>query len=89
MALQATIMLQQPDENGEEVQIALIWMRCEPQIGSFLWFTGKMNAQLREIYKASSFEVKQVAHWVNGEWSPNTHAGDPIHTICVYVEPML
>lgn len=89
MRIQTTIMLYEPDEAGEEVHVALIWMSCEPQIGSFLWFTGDMREKALEKFKTSAFEVKQVAHWVNETWNPNTHMGDPIHAICLYVEPVL
>ncbi|RYG88028.1 MAG: hypothetical protein EON59_05690 [Alphaproteobacteria bacterium] len=59
----------------DDTHVASLWMRQKPAAGEFLWFGPK-----------GSYLIKEIAHWVNETWTPNTHTGDPIHSIAVYVE---
>lgn len=72
----------------ENEQLARVWMRQAPQKGDLLWFTGEDQKRLADEQGTSSFRVTEVAHWVHSGWSPNTHVGAPIHTVCVYVDPL-
>lgn len=73
-------------ENDEV--LARLWMRQAPRQGELLWFAGADTRRFQEVHGASSFHVTDVAHWISTAWSPNTHVGDPNHSICVYVEPV-
>lgn len=73
------------DEADQE--LARVYMRQAPSAGELLWFQGSAGHRLREALGHSSFTVIEVAHWVGEEWSPNTHVGDPIHSVCAYVKP--
>ena len=85
MKIQVTIMLQEPNADGDEVQVAMVWMRCAPRVGEFLWLTLDRE-RIKAEFGVTSFEVKQVAHWVGDTMDRQEHP--PIHTICVYVEPV-
>ncbi len=65
--------------NNDDEEIASIWVRQIPRVGEYLWFPGG---------KIKSQEVETVAHWVGGEWTPNTHLGEPVHSVCLYVKPV-
>ena len=62
------------------------WMREVPRIGEYLWATGSAREAMSEMFGTSSLRVVEVAHWVTPDWTPDTHTGEPIHSVCVYVE---
>lgn len=78
------------NDDADEL-LTSVWMREAPQIGSLLWLQGKAGDRLRQkgAKGTSAFRVTDVAHWVSEEWTPNSHVGEPIHTVCVYVDPVM
>lgn len=65
-----------------------IWVRQIPRVGELLWFSGEGRAAIAERFGTGAFKVREVAHWVGTQWSPNTHVGEPVHTVCLFVEPL-
>ncbi|MFN7110282.1 MAG: hypothetical protein ACK4M2_01500 [Brevundimonas sp.] len=72
----------------QDAVLAKLWMRFPPRKGELLWFAGEDTDRLRKAHGASAFRVTDVAHWISSAWSPNTHVGQPVHSVCVYVEPV-
>ena len=71
--------------HDDDSVISRVWMRSVPRVGESLWFAGGSHERIKAEHGGSSFKVTGVAHWVTDEWSPNTHVGEPIHSVCVYV----
>lgn len=71
----------------DDLPLKSLWLKTAPAKGDFIWFTSCDWNDLREQGLPSSFEVVAVAHWVTSSWSPSTHTGDPIHSLCVVVRP--
>ncbi|CDX26948.1 hypothetical protein MPL3356_60631 [Mesorhizobium plurifarium] len=74
------------DKTGKK--IVELWMAEAPAVGSLIWITGAQRVPVFDQYGSGSFIVEAVAHWVNPDWSPSTHAGEPIHRLCIYVKPL-
>ncbi len=70
----------------DDRQFASVYLREKPAVGEYLWFSDP-SGQIRRDFGATSFLVREIAHWVNEEWSPATHTGEPIQTLAIYVEP--
>lgn len=71
----------------DDIHVLTAWMREAPKVGDLIWPNN--GWQLHSRFGSSAFRVLNVAHWVNSEWSPATHVGEPVHTVCAYVEPIL
>jgi hypothetical protein len=69
----------------DDTEVASVWLRAKPSAGELLWFGDKVKAETGH----TSFVITEVAHWVSTGWSPNTHTGEPVHTLAVYVKPAL
>lgn len=78
-------MIQVHVHDDKDEEISRVWMRTPPRKGELLWFTSHDWQNLRQTHGATSFEVTEVAHWVTSAYSPNSHVGEPIHSICAYV----
>lgn len=78
-------MIRAEVHDAEDSTLLTLYLREVPRVGEFLWITGEAGEDLRKSGRASSLEITSVAHWVDPAWHPNTHTGDPIHTVCLYV----
>lgn len=74
--------------DGDDDTLAKVYMREAPRVGEIIWLQGKAGERIRASLGTSALTITEVAHWVGEEWGPNTHVGEPIHSICVYVEPL-
>lgn len=81
-------MIQAKVHDQDDNEFASLWLREVPHVGELLWFAGEDGPRMQRERGTSSFKVKTVAHWVSTAWSPGTHVGEPIHTVCLYVEPV-
>lgn len=85
--IRAEIQLQ-GEKDSDDIPLKQVWLRCPPAKGDFIWFTSSDWDDLRDAGLPSSFVVVAVGHWVTSSWSPSTHTGAPIHSLCVVVEPI-
>lgn len=69
--------------DDEDLNVGSLYMRHPPCPGELIWFTASDAERLRSLGLPSSYRVETVAHWVTTAWTPNTHSGDPIHTLYV------
>ncbi len=72
----------------DDTQVTTLWLRAKPSAGEYLWLTGEAREAAVARFGAGSLRVREIAHWVASEWSPNTHTGEPIHSLAIYVDPM-
>lgn len=79
-------MIQAKVHNQDDEEIVSLWLREVPRVGEILWLSGGTRAKTLNEHGTTSFKVNTVCHWVSDAWQPNTHAGEPIHTVCLYVE---
>lgn len=70
----------------DDRHVTTAWVQHVPRVGEVIWFNRR--GDLIKEFGAASFTVTLIAHWISDAWSPNTHTGDPIHNVCVYVEPV-
>ena len=68
----------------DDREVCSLWLRSSPRVGEYIWLS---DQAVIDAHGASSFQVKEVAHWVSTTWSLSTHIGDPVHSLAVYVEP--
>ncbi|WP_137143304.1 hypothetical protein [Azospirillum brasilense] len=80
-------MIEVKVHSQSDEEIASVWMREAPRVGEYLWIAADGEA-FREKHGTTSFKVVEVAHWIVPGWSPSTHTGEPIHSVCAYVEPV-
>ena len=73
----------------DDTEVWSMWVQSAPRVGEYLWIAGGAADRIAAEHGASSFLVKTIAHWCSAEWSPATHTGEPDHTICAYVEPVM
>jgi len=82
-------MIQCLVHDTEDKEILRFWARQVPRVGELLWLAANEDReQAKAANRPASYRVTEVAHWVGSSWSPSTHAGDPIHSVCLYVEPV-
>jgi hypothetical protein len=61
--------------DSDECNIYSAYFKHVPNVGDILWSRPH-----------DPYVVVQVAHWISTEWSPTTHNGEPIHSVCLYVK---
>jgi len=68
----------------DDTEVCSVYLRCSPRVGEYIWVA---DQDVIDRHGSSSFIVNEVAHWVSTKWTPNTHTGDPVHTLAIYVKP--
>jgi hypothetical protein len=79
------VMIEAEIKLDDDTPVATAYFRMKPAVGEYLWF----GDEVRAVHGASSFFIKEIAHWVSTVWTPSTHLGEPIQKLAIYVAPVL